>query len=163
MGAPAPRSSMSVGFCGGIGPSHPRNACVWGTCGNVALLAPHVLRHISSPEMWYAAHSSMMLQVCTLCCPGVPCHFSAAWRWHTEGAQGVLGCPLGIAELSEPVSVDNNIFTPYIYESIFNPRRSCIAAEVLGRSAATTVYWGERKESPQIVLSQIPMSRAPSS
>ena len=45
-------------------------------------------------------------QVCTLDAQGVVCHFFAAWRWPTEGAQGVLSCPLGITELSEPVSVD---------------------------------------------------------
>ena len=31
---------------------------------------------------------------------GVVCNFYAALRWHTEGAQGVLSCPLGITELT---------------------------------------------------------------
>ena len=87
---------------------------MWGTCGNVAQYALRVPRACPVP-LHFLSLMAPFFQVCTLDAQGVVCHFFAAWRWLTEGAQGVLSCPLGITELSEPVSVDIYIFTLSIY------------------------------------------------
>mgnify|MGYP006907234551 CR=1 FL=1 len=64
----------------------------------------------------------------------------------TEGAQGVLNCPLGNTVLFEPVSVVT-LLHPIIvlrYHTILcQPVAAWSAAEVLGRSAAATVYRSE--------------------
>ena len=87
-------------------------------------------------------------QVCTLVAQGVLCHFFAAWRWLTEGAQGVLSCPLGITELSEPVSVDIYIFTLSIYLrkqlSLLHTLATLLRCSVVAQLRQCTGARGER-------------------
>jgi len=73
-------------------------------------------------------------------------HSSASCFGDTEGAQGVLNCPLGNTVLFEPVSVVT-LLHPIIvlryHTTLCQPVAAWSAAEVLGRSAATTVYRSE--------------------
>ena len=87
---------------------------MWGTCGSVTPYALRVPRARPVP-LHFSSLMAPFFQVCTLVAQGVLCHFFAAWRWLTEGAQGVLSCPLGITELSEPVSVDIYLHPIYIH------------------------------------------------
>ena len=145
VGAPAPRPLMGVGFVRGVGPrTHAESVRVGHVWERGPICTACATRVPSAPSL-LVAHGSFVSGAHPGC-PGGNLPLLSAWRWPTEGAQGVLSCPLGITELSEPVSVDIYLH-PYAYTSTkATHTHSCNAAEVLGRSAATAVYWSERRE-----------------
>ena len=97
-----------------LGPPHTQRMCVETRVGTWPNLPHPCLVHVWSLSLCHSrvAHAPrppfslfrLSRLSCLRCTPrvaqGVVCHFFSAWRWHTEGAQGVLDCPLGITELS---------------------------------------------------------------
>ena len=81
-----------------LGPPHTHQMCVETRVGAWPNLPYPCLVHACSLSI---CHSQVLpFQVRTPGAQGVVCNFYAALRWHTEGAQGVLSCPLGITELT---------------------------------------------------------------
>ena len=114
VGAPAPRPLMGVGFVRGVGPrTHAESVRVGHVWERGPICTACATRVPSAPSL-LVAHGSFVSGAHPGC-PGGNLPLLSAWRWPTEGAQGVLSCPLGITELSEPVSVDIYLHPIYIH------------------------------------------------
>ena len=145
VGAPAPRPLTGVGFVRGVGPhAHAKSVRVGHVWERGPICTACATRVPSAPSL-LVAHGSFLSGVHPGCPGGslpLLCGVALAYR----------GCPGGTQlppryHRALRACECRYLSSPYPYASTKATLiHSCNAAEVLGRSAATAVYWSERRE-----------------